>query len=102
MRTLSKGLNMAKHKLPIKLPDFLEDVALTEASVQRLAPIMANWLTAHTYIRTLEPSAASLEELKKMLSYEIQVGKRLHMLLRLRGRFNNLRIQHEDRQLFAR
>lgn len=83
------------------LPDFLQGIELSEKDKARLEPIMANWLTAHEYVRTLESTRAGLQELKLMMVYEITERKRLHMLQRLRARFNNLRILYENAQLFT-
>ena len=84
----------------MKLPAFLSDVKLTEKDAARLQGHMANWLTAHAHIRTLTADTKGMRELELMLVYEITRSKRLHMLHRLRSRYNNLRMQHEDRQLF--
>ena len=84
----------------MKLPTFLQDVKLTEKEAERLQEPMANWLTAHAHIRTLNADEKGIHELELMLVYEITRAKRLHMLHRLRSRYNNLRMQHEDKQLF--
>lgn len=84
----------------MKLPDFLEGITLEAPDTKRLSPVMKNWLTAHAYIRTLNPDAKGLREVQLMLVYEITISRRLHMLQRLRARYNNLRIKHEDKQLF--
>lgn len=84
----------------MQLPDFLQGVKLSIKEKERLEPIMANWLTAHEHVRTLQADEAGLYELKLMIVYEITERKRLHMLQRLRARFNNLRMLHENAQLF--
>jgi len=85
----------------MKLPDFLQGTELRQGDMLRLQDHMANWMTAHAYIRTLEPNERGLKELRLMLLHEIQSGRRLHMLQRLRARFNSLRIKHEDKQIFT-
>lgn len=78
---------------------FLNGVTLTPADIARLERPMSNWLNAHNHIRALEPNERGLHELKLMLLYELTQRQRLHMLQRLRARFNSLRMQYEDKQL---
>jgi hypothetical protein len=85
----------------MKLPPFLEGVKLTDADRKRLESKMGNWLTAHAYISTFQPTPSSLKELELMMLFEIEEYRRLHMLQRLRARYNNLRIKFEDKKLFA-
>lgn len=83
----------------MKLPQFLRDVKLKQDDAARLSEVMRNWLTIHAHIRRQSPTPEGVEELRKMLVYELEGQRRLHILTRLRSRFNSLRIKNEDRQL---
>jgi hypothetical protein len=85
----------------MKYPAFLKDVVLSPRDLQRLSGPMSNWMTAHAYIRDMEPNERNLQELRLMILHELTNRQRLHMLQRLRARFNSLRTQHEDMQLVS-
>lgn len=85
------------------LPSFLREEAqrMTKADASRLEPAMQSWLTVHAYIKTLDATPKDVSELCKMMVYELRTRRRLHVLVRLRSRFNNLRIRAEDREVLS-
>ena len=69
----------------------LEDVKLSDADKKRLEPVMRNWLACHAYGVKMGETWAAYEELKRMLVYEAQHGKRYDIARRIFGRMQSVR-----------
>ena len=77
-------------------------VKYTKADLNRLQPHLSNWIKAHAYIRQLDNSEASMLELRKMISIEIDAYGRVQMVTRLRSRYIAIRKHLEDKILFGK
>jgi hypothetical protein len=85
----------------MRVPYFLKHVERQgKAQQTRIAPLMKNWMVTHGYIKSLQPDTAGLAELERLMIFELSNQRRLHMVMRLWGRYTALRKQLEEQQLF--
>jgi hypothetical protein len=75
---------------------FLSNVRVTQADNRRFTNIASSWVQLHNTLSTL-----SEEELLKLLLWERTNKKRMHMLLRIKGRYNTVRENRERQELLS-
>jgi hypothetical protein len=78
----------------VSKPSFLKGTTLDPQEREYYADLTSNWLKIHSKLHSF-----SEEALKKMILLEMQRGARLHILHRLKRRYDRLRGDRERREM---
>lgn len=77
-------------------------VKYNKQDLSKLQPQLSNWLKTHAYIRGMQDSEDSLLQLQKLITIELDTGRRVQMITRLRSRYTAMRQRLEDQKLFSK
>jgi len=102
---------MKKKRVIVKVPcpEFLKDTLAhryaPEEDGPRLEPMMKSWINVYHYISKLKRHRSTehqLEELRKMILFELFHQNRMQILTRLLGRYKMTVVEELEHQMFGR
>lgn len=77
-------------------PNFLRGINLTKTEKDRYTNLCSNWLKINKHLNDF-----SEDELKKMMLLELQTTQRLHILHRLKRRYDRVRGDRERSEMIV-